>query len=66
LAVADEAYGRQIPFAFLERMRDAFLEKFSEKGKTAGPQGLDKTFGCVLARLPNLEISKLVGRHLRW
>lgn len=47
LAVADEAYGRQIPFAFLERMRDAFLEKFAEKGKSAAPQSLDKTFGYV-------------------
>lgn len=43
--VADEAYGRQIPFAFLERVRDEFEEKFSEKGVEAAAHGLDRTFG---------------------
>jgi hypothetical protein len=45
LVVADEAYGRQIPFAFLERVRDEFEEKFSEKGQTAAAHSLDRSFG---------------------
>lgn len=31
--MADEAYGRQIPFAFLERVRDEFEEKFADMGR---------------------------------
>ena len=45
LVVADEAYGRQIPFAFLERVRDEFEEKFAEKGQTSPAHSLDRTFG---------------------
>lgn len=45
LVVADEEYGRQIPFAFLERVRDEFSAKYAEKGKTAGPNSLSKSFG---------------------
>ncbi len=45
LVVADEAYGRQIPFAFLERVRDEFEEKFADKGLTALAHSLDRTFG---------------------
>jgi hypothetical protein len=43
--VADEEYGRQIPFAFLERVRDEFQAKYAEKGKTAAVHSLDKSFG---------------------
>jgi vesicle-associated membrane protein 72 len=43
--VADEEYGRQIPFAFLERVRDEFQAKYAEKGKTAAAHSLDKSFG---------------------
>eukprot|EP00798_Chlamydomonas_sp_ICE-L_P012282 gene12282-15431_t len=35
LVVADEEYGRQIPFAFLERVNGEFEEKMTEKGATA-------------------------------
>ena len=45
LVVADEAYGRQIPFAFLERVRDEFEEKYAEKARTAPALSLDRTFG---------------------
>ena len=47
LGVADEAYGRAIPFAFLDRARAAFAEKFADKGLASAPRGLDRTFGCV-------------------
>jgi hypothetical protein len=45
LCVADEAYGRQIPFACLDRIKENFLEKFKQKGLTAQESSLDKTFG---------------------
>eukprot|EP00877_Chromochloris_zofingiensis_P007987 jgi/Chrzof1/3441/Cz12g25160.t1 len=50
LVVADEAYGRQIPFAYLERLKDAFTEKFGEKGRTATTHSLDRTFGPTIKR----------------
>eukprot|EP00199_Chlamydomonas_sp_CCMP681_P006037 CAMPEP_0119106216 /NCGR_PEP_ID=MMETSP1180-20130426/3968_1 /TAXON_ID=3052 ORGANISM="Chlamydomonas cf sp, Strain CCMP681" /NCGR_SAMPLE_ID=MMETSP1180 /ASSEMBLY_ACC=CAM_ASM_000741 /LENGTH=221 /DNA_ID=CAMNT_0007091491 /DNA_START=32 /DNA_END=697 /DNA_ORIENTATION=+ len=45
LVVADEAYGRQIPFAYLERVRDEFEEKFADKGRVSPAHSLDRTFG---------------------
>lgn len=45
LVVADEAYGRQIPFSFLERVRDEYEEKYAEKGRTAPAHSMDRTFG---------------------
>uniref|UniRef100_A0A7S0RW97 V-SNARE coiled-coil homology domain-containing protein n=1 Tax=Chlamydomonas leiostraca TaxID=1034604 RepID=A0A7S0RW97_9CHLO len=45
LVVADEAYGRQIPFAFLERVRDEFEEKYADKGRLSPAHSLDRTFG---------------------
>jgi vesicle-associated membrane protein 72 len=45
LVVADEAYGRQVPFAFLERVRDEWFAKWADKGASASAHSLDKTFG---------------------
>eukprot|EP00201_Polytomella_parva_P016893 CAMPEP_0175051354 /NCGR_PEP_ID=MMETSP0052_2-20121109/7749_1 /TAXON_ID=51329 ORGANISM="Polytomella parva, Strain SAG 63-3" /NCGR_SAMPLE_ID=MMETSP0052_2 /ASSEMBLY_ACC=CAM_ASM_000194 /LENGTH=186 /DNA_ID=CAMNT_0016315621 /DNA_START=138 /DNA_END=698 /DNA_ORIENTATION=- len=45
LVVADEAYGRQIPFSFLERVRDEFVERYKEKGLRASAHSLDRSFG---------------------
>jgi vesicle-associated membrane protein 7 len=50
LVVADEAYGRQIPFAFLERLRDAFVEKFGDKGRTAAEDSLNNTFSPTIQK----------------
>lgn len=47
LVVADEAYGRQVPFAFLDRVKEEFEEKYAEKGRLAPAHSLDRTFGCV-------------------
>lgn len=47
LAVAEEDYGRQIPFAFLERVQAEWKEKFADKAHTATAHSLDKTFGWV-------------------
>lgn len=45
LIVADEAFGRQIPFAFLERVRDEWFSKWADKGAAATAHSLDKSFG---------------------
>lgn len=48
LVVADEEYGRQIPFAFLERVQDDFKRKFGGgKADTAIAHSLDKEFGYL-------------------
>mmetsp|Transcript_19649 Transcript_19649/g.59428 ORF Transcript_19649/g.59428 Transcript_19649/m.59428 type:complete len:220 (+) Transcript_19649:184-843(+) len=45
LSVADEDFGRQIPFAFLERVQTEWKEKLADKARTATAHSLDKTFG---------------------
>ncbi len=45
LAVADEGYGRQIPFAFLDKCKEEFLSKHAEKSRQATAHSLDKSFG---------------------
>lgn len=45
LVVADEAFGRQIPFAFLEKVKEEWFAKWAEKGTAALAHSLDKSFG---------------------
>ena len=45
--MADEEYGRQIPFAFLERIQAEWREKLADKARSATAHSLDKTFGWV-------------------
>eukprot|EP00249_Psilotum_nudum_P003245 c16631_g2_i1 orf=1-453(-) len=46
MVVADESTGRQIPFAFLERVKDDFKHRFGGgKADTAVVHGLDREFG---------------------
>lgn len=45
LVVADEGYGRQVPFAFLEKIREEFQQKFADKGRISPAHSLDKQFG---------------------
>ena len=47
LAVADEAYGRQIPFAFLERVCNEFEEKFAAQAASSPAHSLERVFGWV-------------------
>lgn len=49
LVVADEAYGRAVPFACLERLCDAFTHKHADKAATVAENGLAASFGCVSA-----------------
>ncbi|CAK8531194.1 unnamed protein product [Lathyrus sativus] len=47
--VADELTGRQVPMAFLERVKDDFVSKYGgEKASTAPPNSLNKEFGPKL------------------
>ncbi|KAL6548534.1 hypothetical protein OROGR_008955 [Orobanche gracilis] len=64
--VAVESAGRQIPIAFLERVRDDFNKRYGGgKAATAGPNSLKKEFGPKLKEQMNYctthpeEISKL-------
>lgn len=45
LVVADEQYGRQIPYAFLERVRQEFQEKYADRAQAATAHSLDKSVG---------------------
>ena len=45
--MADEGYGRQVPFAFLEKVREEFQQKFADKGRTSPAHSLDKQFGSA-------------------
>ncbi|KAH6778134.1 vesicle-associated membrane protein 726 [Perilla frutescens var. frutescens] len=47
--VAVESAGRQLPIAFLERVKDDFMKKYGGgKASTAGPNSLKKEFGPKL------------------
>ncbi|GAY33736.1 hypothetical protein CUMW_007830 [Citrus unshiu] len=59
--VADESSGRQIPMAFLERVKDEFVSKYGGgKAATAPANGLNKEFGYSIYCVDHPEeISKL-------
>jgi hypothetical protein len=44
VVVTDEAAGRTIPNAFLDRVKDDFFTKYAEKGKAVKQMGLS-SFG---------------------
>ncbi|PNW84187.1 hypothetical protein CHLRE_04g224750v5 [Chlamydomonas reinhardtii] len=48
LVVADEAYGRAIPSAFLDKMASEFAMKFADKAAGAKEGGLNGSFGKQL------------------
>lgn len=46
--VAEESVGRQVPMAFLERIKDDFVAKYGGgKAATAPANGLNKEFGYL-------------------
>ena len=59
MVVADEAFGRQIPFAFLERVSEDFLNSHATKAKAAAPHSLDRSFG---PKLKQHMVSNPVGQ----
>lgn len=48
LVVADEAYGRNIPFKFLEIVKDDFSKTWGTKASTAAAYSLNTTYGKKL------------------
>lgn len=49
MIVADEKIGRQVPFAFLERVKEDFKRRYGGgKADTAGARSLDREFGPKL------------------
>ena len=45
--MADEEFGRQIPFGFLEKVKDDFLKNYGETGKNAVSMSLNRVYGCA-------------------
>lgn len=66
MIVADENYGRTIPFAFLQQVSEEFNAKFIEKAQNAAANSLDKSFGfiilifCYFLFCPNKDFLDLV------
>ena len=38
-------FGRQVPFAFLENVKNEFNQKYAEKSRTAQAGSLERAFG---------------------
>jgi vesicle-associated membrane protein 72 len=54
LVVADEEFGRQIPFAFLERVKEDFKRRYQGgRADLAVAHSLDKEFGCENLTFPS-------------
>jgi len=69
LCMADEEFGRRIPFAFLEDMKSRFKSTYAERGKSALAFAMNEDFARVMKNLmdyysanPNADkINKLKG-----
>ena len=48
LVVADEEFGRQVPFACLERIKNDFKTTYADRAKDAIAHSLDRSFGPTL------------------
>jgi len=51
LCMADEEFGRRIPFAFLEDIKNRFVAQYGERGKTALAYAMNSDFSRVLQNL---------------
>ncbi|EGC32919.1 hypothetical protein DICPUDRAFT_37568 [Dictyostelium purpureum] len=51
LCMADEEFGRRIPFAFLEDVKNRFKSMYGDKGKTANAYGMNSDFSRTLENL---------------
>lgn len=58
--VADESVGRQVPMAFLERIKDDFVSRYSAgKADTAQANSLNKEFGYfILIEIPRIHAGR--------
>jgi len=48
LCMADEEFGRRLPFAFLEDIKNRFKSTFADRGKTALAYGMNADFSRIL------------------
>jgi len=48
LCMADEEFGRRVPFAFLEDLKDRFKSTYAERGKTALAYAMNEDFSRVM------------------
>eukprot|EP00026_Physarum_polycephalum_P012468 Phypoly_transcript_12779.p1 GENE.Phypoly_transcript_12779~~Phypoly_transcript_12779.p1 ORF type:complete len:275 (+),score=49.74 Phypoly_transcript_12779:171-995(+) len=48
LCMADESFGRRIPYAFLDNIKSRFLSSYGENAKTAMAYGMNADFARVL------------------
>uniref|UniRef100_A0A6B2LEZ5 V-SNARE coiled-coil homology domain-containing protein n=1 Tax=Arcella intermedia TaxID=1963864 RepID=A0A6B2LEZ5_9EUKA len=48
LCIADEGFGRRIPFAFLDDIKGRFLATYRDRGKTASPNEMQYDFSRIL------------------
>jgi len=51
LCMADEAFGRRIPFAFLEDLKNRFKASYGDRGKTAIAFAMNEDFSRVMKNL---------------
>jgi hypothetical protein len=67
LVVADEEFGRQIPFAFLERVKEDFKRRYQGgRADLAVAHSLDKEFGCENLFLRSCRSIKPLVSVLNW
>lgn len=50
LCMADEEFGRRVPFAFLEDIKGRFKSTFGNRGKTAMAYAMNEEFSKVLKK----------------
>lgn len=53
LCMADQAFGRRIPFAYLQDICQRFRSAYGDKGKTAIAYAFDSEFSKILAKQMN-------------
>lgn len=67
--VAEESVGRQIPIAFLERVKDDFVSKYGGgKAATATPNSLNKEFGYLILifQFGDVQWQFQLGNYFIW
>jgi len=50
MCMADEDFGRRVPFAFLEDVKNRFKSAYGDRGRTAMAYGMNEEFSRVLSR----------------
>jgi len=62
--MADEEFGRRVPFAFLEDIKNRFKSLYGNKGKTAMAYAMNEEFSKVLKKqMVSVILSLVAIRH---